>query len=127
MGNDMTLEELYAQIDGDYEEALGRLRMEKLIGKFIVKYLDDQSGVQLISSWRAGDENGTFEAAHSAKGVCSNLSLNKLAAIASEITEALRPGNDALRAATDIDALVNSFEAAYDKTIESIKVYAAQQ
>lgn len=122
----MTLEELYSQIGGDYNEAMGRLRMEKLIGKFIVKFLDDASCKNLIEAWAAGDETATFEAAHSAKGVCSNLALTDLAKLADEITEALRPGNDSLRAQTDVDALVSQLEAAYAKAVEGIEAYQAQ-
>ena len=122
----MTLEELYAQIGGDYEEAMNRLRMEKLVSKFIVRFLDDTSCNDLVAAHAAGDETQMFEAAHTAKGVCANLSLPELTKPASQITEALRPGNDDLKAQTDIDALVEQLKAAYDKTVEGIRAYAAQ-
>lgn len=121
----MTLQELYDRIGGDYAEAIGRLRMEKLINRFIVRFLDDTSCVRLQEAWAAGDERATFEAAHAAKGVCANLSLVKLADIASKITEALREGNEALRAQTDVDALVSELTVAYNNTIINIKAYAA--
>ena len=122
----MTLEELYAQIGGDYEEALGRMRMEKLISKFIVKFLDDTSCKDIVEGWAEGDETRTFEGAHSAKGVCGNLALPLLAEPASQITEALRPGNEGIRAQVDIDALVARFAEAYQKTVEGITAYAAE-
>jgi len=121
----MTLQELYDRIDGDYAEAIGRLRMEKLINRFIVRFLDDSSCKDLVSAWRSGNERATFEAAHSAKGVCANLSLTKLASLASEITEALREGNEDLRAQVDVDALVNELDAAYTVAVENISAYAA--
>lgn len=121
----MTLQELYDRIGGDYAEAIGRLRMEKLINRFIVRFLDDTSCTELVSAWKNGDERATFQAAHSAKGVCANLSLTKLASLASDITEALREGNEDLRAQTDVDALVDELEAAYAMTVETIAAYAA--
>ena len=121
----MTLQELYDRIGGDYAEAIGRLRMEKLITRFIVRFLDDTSCKDVQTAWAAGDERATFDAAHAAKGVCANLSLVELARITSNITEALREGNEALRAQTDVDALVSELANKYDNTIQNIKAYAA--
>ncbi|MDO4796736.1 MAG: Hpt domain-containing protein [Coriobacteriales bacterium] len=121
----MTLQELYANIDADYAEAIGRLRMDKLISRFIVRFMSDSSCERVQEAWARGDEAGTFEAAHAAKGVCANLALTKLGSLASDICEALRPGNDALRASTDVDALVAELSQVYDKTIAAIKAYQA--
>lgn len=123
----MTVQELYASIDGDYSEAIGRLRSEKLISRFVVKFLDDSSCGELIDAWARGDEEATFKAAHTAKGVCANLSLTKLADLSSSITEALRPGNESLRAQTDVDALVAQFKDAYDNAVTLITRYANEQ
>ena len=123
----MTVQELYANIGGDYSEALGRLRSEKLISRFVVKFLDDTSCGELIDAWARGDEEATFKAAHTAKGVCANLSLTKLADLSSSITEALRPGNESLRAQTDVDALVAQFKDAYENAVALITRYAAEQ
>ncbi|MDO4807968.1 MAG: Hpt domain-containing protein [Coriobacteriales bacterium] len=121
----MTLQELYDRIGGDYAEAIGRLRMDKLITRFIVRFLDDPSCKNIQTAWAAGDERATFDAAHAAKGVCSNLSLVELARITTNITEALRVGNEALRAQTDVDALVEELGVKYENTIQNIKAYAA--
>lgn len=121
----MTLQELYDRIGGDYAEAIGRLRMEKLITRFIIRFLDDTSCKDVQTAWAAGDERATFDAAHAAKGVCANLSLVELARITSNITEALRVGNESLRAQTDVDALVSELATKYDNTIQNIKAYAA--
>lgn len=121
----MDVRELYAQIGGDYEEALGRLRSEALIGKFVVKFPGDASCSDLVAAWAAHDEAAAFDAAHKAKGVCGNLSLTSLARLASEVTEALRPGNETLRAETDVDALVAELDAEHRKTVVAIAAYAA--
>jgi len=120
----MTPQELYDQIGGDYNEALGRMRMDKLIGKLIVKFLDDTSCPDLMRCWAEGDETGAFNAAHTAKGVCMNLALPRLAAPADMVTEALRPGNEGMRAQVDIDGLVHDIEAVYQETVAGIKAYA---
>lgn len=120
----MTLQELYDRIDGDYAEAIGRLRMDRLIDRFIIRFLDDKTCPSICSSWAAGDKHATFEAAHAAKGVCANLSLTKLAQIASQITEALRPGNEELEASTDVDALVDELATRHQATVDLIRAYA---
>ncbi len=119
----MTVEELYAQIGGDYSEALKRLANDELIARFIVKFADDGSCSSLIAAWREGDETAAFEAAHMAKGVCANLSLTKLADLASTITEALRPGNEALRNSTDVDALVAELAEVHAHALEAIRAF----
>ena len=120
----MTLEELYEQIGGNYAEAMDRMRMEKLVDRFVVKFLNDSSCENLLAAWSAGDQTAAFEAAHAAKGVCANLAITSIADPASEITEALRPGNDALRDQTDIDALIAQLEAAYKNAVDCITAYS---
>ena len=39
----MTLQECYAAMGGNYEDAIGRLRSERLVQKFVLKFLDDGS------------------------------------------------------------------------------------
>ena len=70
----MTLQECYARLGGDYEDVLGRLRSERLIQKFIIKFLDDGNFDLLCSSVESGDVSEAFRAAHTIKGMCQNLS-----------------------------------------------------
>lgn len=122
----MTVAELYDQIGGNYDEVLSRLRMDRLVSKFVVKFLSDPSSEQLIAAWKEGDEAAVFTAAHSAKGVCANLAITRLANLASQITEATREGNEAVRAQTDLDALVSAYEKAYQETEAAIRAFEAQ-
>ena len=39
----MTLQECYQAMEADYDDVLGRLRSERLIQKFMLKFLDDGS------------------------------------------------------------------------------------
>ena len=88
----MTLQELYTEIGGDYNEVRGRLPSDKFIQKFVLKFLDDKSYVLLISSLEQGNSEEAFRAAHTIKGMCQNLGFNTLLASSAELTEALRSG-----------------------------------
>ncbi len=116
----MDLRELYDQIGGSYDEAIGRLRTESLVGTFVVRFAADASIPNLLDAWSRGDEQAAFEAAHAAKGVCQNLALASLAEPASAICEALRPGNDA---ATDVDARIGELRDAYERAIDAIDAF----
>ena len=43
----MTMRECYEAIGGNYEDVLGRLHSEALIQRFTLKFLEDQSYIQL--------------------------------------------------------------------------------
>ena len=88
----MTLKECYVSLNGDYDEVMGRLRSERLVQKFVLKFLDDGSFDLLCRSMEAGDQPEAFRAAHTIKGVCQNLSFTRLFTSASQLCEALRPG-----------------------------------
>ena len=121
----MTVKDLYDRIGGDYADMCRRIPMDNMISRFVVKFLDDTSCDDLFAAWDAGDEHAAFEAAHRAKGVCANLSLKRLADLSSEICEALREGNDELRASTDVDALVAELKGCHVEAIAAIKEFAA--
>ena len=123
----MTTEELYESIGGDYVEAIGRFYMDGIVAQFVVKLLNDTSCDDLFKAWEIQDIKAAFEAAHRAKGVCANLSLRRLAELTSEICEALRPGNEALRASTDVNALVDELKQQYAMAIHRISAFAAEQ
>ena len=88
----MTLKECYDALGGDYEEAIGRLRSERLVQKFVLKFLSDGSYDLLNSSFEKEDWGEAFRAAHTIKGVCQNLSFVTLGDSSSELCEALRGG-----------------------------------
>ena len=117
----MTIKDLYDRIGGNYDEVIGRLYADELVAKVLQTFLDDTMCPSLVTAWESGDEEATFGAAHSAKGMCMNLSFTRLGTLASEITEALRPGNEAARANTDVNALVKEFAEEYDKVYAGVK------
>ena len=123
----MTVQELYDSIGGSYVCAKRILQMDKLIGKFILKFLDDKSCEKLTSAWEARDAAGVFEGAHALKGVGANLGLNGLSEQASAIAEEFRPGNERKMDDDAVTARVEALKADYDKTIEGIRAFAAEQ
>lgn len=116
----MTLQECYAAMGGSYDDAIGRLRSEKLVLKFVLKFLNDGSYDLLCSSMAAGDYAEAFRAAHTIKGVCQNLSFARLSDSSARLTEALRNGKS-----DGADELLEEVKADYQCTADAIRALAA--
>ncbi len=112
----MTLRECYAQLEGDYEGTLGRLCSEKLVEKFALKFLADDSYELLEESLEAGNYSEAFRAAHTLKGVSLNLGFTKLNRVSDELTEALRDCSGL----EDMQLLEN-VKKEYQRTIELLQ------
>lgn len=119
----MTLQELYAAIDGSYDQARRTLRMDKLIDKHIRKLATNGVIDSLVAAGRAMDTQQLFECAHAAKGICGNLGLTTLADASSEIAEEFRPGNDRKLTDQEVQERIDSIEQLYQKTADGIKRY----
>ena len=119
----MTLQELYQNIDGDYEQALKVLRMDKLLDKHIRKLTKNGVVEHLIEAGETMDPTQLFETAHAVKGVCANLGLTRLSAAASEIAEEFRPGNPRCFSDEEVKAKLSAITALYAKTAEGIRAY----
>ena len=117
----MTLKECYAALGGDYEDVLGRLRSERLVQKFVLKFLDDGSYGLLCDSFAAGNWEEAFRAAHTIKGMCQNLSFTGLGASSHALTEALRGGKK-----PGAEELLEQVKADYAATAETIRAYQAE-
>ena len=114
----MTLKECYAAMGGDYDEVLGRLRSEKLVNKFVLRFLDDKSYDLLCSSRETKNYEEAFRAAHTIKGVCSNLSFTVLGRSSSALSEALRNGYT-----PEADGLAEQVKEEYRQTVAAIRAY----
>ncbi len=88
----MTLQECYAAMGGDYAGVSARLPSERLVRKFILKYLDDKSFDLLCTSMAEGNYEEAFRAAHTIKGMCLNLGFTALLDSSSRLSDALRHG-----------------------------------
>ena len=114
----MTLQECYAAMGGDYEEVMGRLRSERMVQKFVLKFLADGSYDLLLTSAAAENWQEAFRAAHTIKGVAQNLSFTALYQSASALSEALRGGFS-----PEAPALAAQVDADYAKTASAIRAY----
>ena len=114
----MTLQECYAAMSGNYDDAIGRLRSERLVQKFVLKFLNDGSYQLLQDSLAAGNREEAFRAAHTLKGVTQNLSFTRLYQSSHEITEALRTKDYDLAL-----QLLPKVEGDYTRTAEAIQAY----
>lgn len=114
----MTLKELYSAIDGNYSDAVSRLMNERLVTKFVLKFVDDKSFELLENSLAEHNCTEAFRAAHTIKGVCQNLAFTRLGDRAGEMTEKLRN-------VTEFDDSVmpcfEDLKSEYLKTVTAIK------
>ncbi len=123
----MTLQELYQNIGGDYEQALRVLRMDKLMDKHIRKLTKNGVVDSLLAAGETMDETQLFETAHAVKGVCANLGLTKLSAAAAEITEEYRPGSTRKYTDAQIVEKLGALAELYRQTADGIAQYEASQ
>lgn len=116
----MTLEECYAAMGGNYADAIGRLRSERMIQKFVLKFPGDESYDLLCRSWEAKDYPEAFRAAHTIKGICQNLSITRLGESAARLTDALRGGWT-----PEADSLIEEVKRDYQDTVGAIRDFEA--
>ena len=86
----MTMQECYKAIGGNYEAVLGRLHNEALIQRFTLKFLEDQSYLQLKQALENKNYEDAFRSAHTLKGVCQNLSFDRLYEVSNELTHEIQ-------------------------------------
>ena len=116
----MTLQECYTAMGGNYDEVLGRLRSDRLIQKFVLKFAEDGSYQLLLDSMAAKNYEEAFRAAHTIKGVCQNLGLTRLLESSSQLSEALRHGYT-----PEADGLTEQVGRDYRVTIDAIQALRA--
>lgn len=114
----MTLQDCYVSLGGDYADVSARLRSDRLVQKFVLKFLDDQSFELLRSSFAGKNYEEAFRAAHTIKGMCQNLSFNRLQESSSRLADALRYGWT-----PEADTLIGQVEADYQVTVTAIRAF----
>ena len=119
----MTIQECYRQLDGDFSQAEKMLLSEKLVERFLAKFPDDGSFSNLCAAMESGDCDRAFRAAHTLKGVCGSLSLERLFSSASRLTELLRPEAEAIPAGAH--SLFEEVQRAYRLAVQVIRSYSA--
>jgi HPt (histidine-containing phosphotransfer) domain-containing protein len=78
----------------DVKTALKRfMNKDALYEKFIKKFMDDHSYMDLQEAFADARVEDAFRAAHTMKGVCANLGFDNLLKILTPMTEVLRAGS----------------------------------
>lgn len=114
----MTIQECYKAIGGNYEDILGRLNNEALIRKFALMFLEDSSYMQLKQAMADKNYEEAFRNAHTLKGVCQNLSFDRLYEVSHNLTELLR---DRTGEQPGIPEAMEKVTEIYEITIDEIK------
>ena len=122
----MTVEELYQSVEGSYASAKKVLMNDKLITRFLGKFLNDSSFANLSAAFDAWDLEGIFQASHAMKGVCANLGLTRMAQLAGEITEDLRPGKERKLTDQELKDRMEELKVLYNKTVAAVKEFIGQ-
>lgn len=120
----MTIQDCYRQMGGDFAKVQSRLPSVSLVERFIAKFLQDDSFAALCSAIEEGSREQAFHAAHTLKGVCANLCLDRLLASASQLTEVLRPAADAMP--EQAQSLFEAVQQDYAITTQAIRAYLEQ-
>lgn len=115
----MDIRECYLKLGGDYDTVFKRLPNEKLIERFILKFLEDGSFELLKKSIENENYEEAFRAAHTLKGVCQNLGFDKLFVTSEIITNALRNHSSG-----DFSEMLAAVSEDYEITVSSIKEFA---
>lgn len=119
----MLLQECYEALGGDYEAVKQRLFQDELITKFVLKFLDEPTYLNLQEALKNGNYEDAFRAAHSLKGVCQNLGFDKLAVSSSDLTECLRCRSEKTPDLAQCKTLFEQVEADYQVVINTILKY----
>lgn len=112
----MTLQDCYAAMGSNYEDVLGRLRSERLVRKFAMKFLDDQSYELFCASMKEKNAEEAFRAVHTIKGICQNLGFTRLLESSSLMSDALRHGWT-----DEAETLAGRLEEDYRTTVDAIR------
>ena len=117
----MTIQECFQSLGGNFAEVQQRLPSDRLIKRFITKFLDDGSYAELSQAMASGQREQAFRAAHTLKGVCANLSFTRLLTSVSALTDLLRQESDAI--SESAAAALTDVTRDYSQTISAIRAY----
>ena len=121
----MTIQDCYRQLGGDFAKMQSRLPSVSLVERFIAKFLQDDSFAALCRAMEECSREQAFHAAHTLKGVCANLCLDRLLDSASQLTEVLRPAADVMP--EQACPLFEAVQRDYETTTQAIHAYLEQK
>lgn len=121
----MNIEECYQALGGNYAEVSSRLPSQRLIEKFIGKFLEDESFDTLCRQIELGNREEAFRAAHTLKGISANLSFTRLLDSVSRLTEELRGQADSV--SEEALGLYDEVRLNYGITADTIRKFFTQE
>ena len=106
----------------DYDTALRRMMgKESLYYRFLKKFLDDENYVLLLEAAGQGDSGAAFRAAHTLKGVCGNLGMDRLFGAVSMAVEKLRAHQGEEISRGFLDSEIQEITKAYEDVAQAIR------
>lgn len=114
----MTLQECYTALGGDYADVSARLHSDRLVQKFVLKFLNDKSYDLFCTSMEEKNYEEAFRAVHTIKGVCQNLGFTRLLESSSRMADALRHGWT-----PEADQFVDRMKSDYQITAAAIRQF----
>lgn len=119
---EMNIKECCEEMGTDYQNLRYRFGTDERIARFMRLFLRDESYAQLKKALEEKDYTLAFRAAHTLKGVCLNVGLDRLQKSASELTEAVRGGIPK----PNTGELMQTVTADYELTIRTIEKYMTE-
>jgi len=110
----MDSKNFYDSIGGSYEEVLQRLGKESLIERFVKMFPSDESYINLCKAMEDKNWTDVFNASHTLKGICANLSFKNLYEAASNLTEDVRNGTPASSTQDDFNKVCSEYKIVMD-------------
>ena len=123
----MTIQELYKQFGGNYEQVSRIMKTDQLIERYICRFEESGLMERLRAAAETMDASGIFEAAHAMKGLCGNLGLDALAREAAALAEEFRTGHERTLSDEEVREKLRSIEALYQRTVDGIHTYLREK
>lgn len=117
----MNVKDFYEQIGGSYEDVIARLPMEKLIIKYLIKFINDPSFHNLQLSLEQNDLAAAFRASHTLKGTSGTLGMKRLMEASDHLTESLRNHEE------KVETLFLCAKKEYDKVMDALNKFKESQ
>ena len=114
----MTIRECYEKMGANYDEAASHLPSEKLIVKYVNKFLGDKSFEELTVAVKAKDWEMAERSSHTLKGISQNLSFNNLQKSSADLNDALKSRNT-----ENAEELYSQIEADYNRIVSAINEF----
>lgn len=113
----MDLNGFYQEVGGSFQEVVGRFGgMEAMVKKFLGRFREDTSFQKLEQAVERMDAQEIDNAAHTLKGVCSNLGISRLQEYAQNLMMHVREG----KPMEEVPAMMEQIRAEYGQVIEKL-------